>query len=179
MRETIALGIIALVSLYAILAIIGATPGLGAYEKPDASVQFRTPRQPQTAAESQAGKTTASEATQPPSTQQEHVNATVTLSMDKETYHSGEEMKATVLIEDGEGEAELKVFGVKDQRGSYRVQGSRVVELGASLEENFTFRMPSCYGCAGVAPGDYPITAELRQNGTLTGSAEKVVSLQK
>jgi len=98
---------------------------------------------------------------------------------DKKIYGSGEGMKTTVLVSGGSGTATLRVFGVMDRGGSYRINSAKEVNLGGSSEEVFDFRMPSCYGCAGVSPGDYIITAELVQDENQIAMAEFTITLQK
>jgi len=66
----------------------------------------------------------------PPAAQEEYAPTTINLSLDKKTYRSGVSGVATVSVEGGSGNAVLKVFGVKDRRGYYRIQGSKNVLLG-------------------------------------------------
>lgn len=102
------------------------------------------------------------------------------LTMDKAIYYSGNSALAVISLAGGSGNATLRVTGVRDNRGSYRISGEREVALGrAGAEENFSFNMPTCYGCAGVAPGGYDVLAELVVNGTQVANATVRINLEK
>ncbi len=86
----------------------------------------------------------------------------MSMSADKEVYRSAEEMEINVSVTLPEDDVvTLKLYGIPDSRGNYRVNEERNVSVGMlGTNETFVFRMPSCYGCAGVAPGDYDIVME-------------------
>jgi hypothetical protein len=116
------------------------------------------------------------------SSESETVQLTLNLSSDKEVYHSSEEMELGTAIETGTGIENLtiRVYGIKDSRGNYRVNGERVVNVDPpGAAETFAFRMPSCYGCAGVSPGEYEIVFEVLQNGEVIENCSKTVKLEK
>ncbi|MEE9323879.1 MAG: hypothetical protein V3U72_05040 [Candidatus Aenigmarchaeota archaeon] len=107
---------------------------------------------------------------------------TLNLSSDKEIYHSSEEMELTTAIEVSTKAENLtvKVYGIKDRSGNYRVKGEKVVDVDPPRgNETFAFQMPSCYGCAGVSPGEYEIIFEVLQNGEIIGNCSKIVKLEK
>ena len=104
------------------------------------------------------------------------------LSSDKEVYHSSEgmELKTTVETETRVENLTIRVYGVKDSSGNYRVSGEKVVTVNPpGTSETFDFRMPSCYGCAGVSPGDYEIMFEVVKDGEVIGNYSKTVKLEK
>lgn len=104
------------------------------------------------------------------------------LSSDKMVYRSSEEMELKTTIETGTRVENLtiRVYGIKDSRGNYRVNGERVVDIEPpGTSETFTFQMPSCYGCAGVSPGEYEIIFETVQNGEIIDSRSQNVRLEK
>jgi hypothetical protein len=108
----------------------------------------------------------------------------VTMSMltDTETYHSGEYMEVRVSAACSEdlGSAIIKVYGIKDGAGRYRVNQEKIVEMSPPGNETvFLFEMPVCYGCAGISPGEYEIMAELLYSGEVIGNASKTVTLVK
>lgn len=106
---------------------------------------------------------------------------TLNLSSDKEVYHSSEELelKTTIETETGIENLTIKVYGIKDRRGNYRVNGERKVNIDPpGTSETFAFRMPSCYGCAGVSPGDYEIVFEVLQNEKVIGNFSKTIRLE-
>lgn len=107
---------------------------------------------------------------------------TLNLSSDREIYHSSEEMQleATIKAETNAENLTVKVYGIKDSAGRFRVKGERVVNVDPpGTTETFVFRMPSCYGCAGVSPGDYDITFEVLKDGEMIGNFSKLVKLER
>jgi len=107
---------------------------------------------------------------------------TLSLSSDKTVYHSSEEMELRAMIESGTATDNLtvRVYGIKDSRGNFRVSGERVISVEPpGKTETFTFSMPSCYGCAGVTAGDYEITFEVERDGQVIGNLSETVKLEK
>ncbi|MCK4336160.1 MAG: hypothetical protein KAW40_05565 [Candidatus Aenigmarchaeota archaeon] len=104
------------------------------------------------------------------------------LSSDKEVYHSSEEMelKTTIQTETRVENLTIRVYGIKDRSGNYRVSGEKVVNVEPpGTSETFDFRMPSCYGCAGISPGEYEIIFETLKDGEIIGNFSKIVKLEK
>jgi hypothetical protein len=114
--------------------------------------------------------------------ERENPQLTLKLSSDREIYHSSEEMELRTNIET-ETKIEnltVKVYGIRDRRGNFRVSGERILNIEPpGTSETFEFRMPSCYGCAGVSPGDYEIIFEAIHNGEILGNFSKTVKLEK
>jgi hypothetical protein len=104
--------------------------------------------------------------------------ARIYVEADKEVYHSGESMVVSLALPAKPGNMTVSVFGINDSRGSYRVQQNYSVESGME-SVNLTFALPSCYGCAGVAPGEYEIYAELYSEGSLVDNSSVRISLEK
>ena len=104
------------------------------------------------------------------------------LSTDKKVYHSSEEMELTAVVETS-GRLEnvtIRVYGIKDRRGNFRIDAKREVNIEPpGTKETFVFRMPSCYGCAGVSPGKYNLTVEVSKDGKVLGNFSKEVKLEK
>lgn len=103
------------------------------------------------------------------------------LSSDKDVYYSSEEMKLNASIKfEEEINVTLRLYGVPDSRGNYRISEERNISAGPErTDEAFLFLMPSCYGCAGVSPGDYEIVMELIRDGEIIGNCSKTVKLEK
>jgi len=107
---------------------------------------------------------------------------TLNLSSDKNVYHSAEQMKLNAEIKTlGKLEnVTVRVYGVRDRRGGYRVNEEKIINVDPpGIEETFEFRMPSCYGCAGVSPGDYEIVMEILKEGEVIGNFSKTIKLEK
>lgn len=102
-------------------------------------------------------------------------------SADKNVYRSSEEMELKAVIETPIklDNITVKVYGIRVS-GGYRVSDERLVHIDPpGRTETFIFRIPSCYGCAGVSPGEYPIKIEIEKNGTVISNSSTTISLQK
>jgi hypothetical protein len=99
---------------------------------------------------------------------------------DTEAYRSGELMETVVNVACSEelGPVIVKLYGIKDRVGSYKVNDEKIIEIKPpGNETSFLVRMPRCYGCAGVEPGEYWITSEVVYNGGIIANASKTVTL--
>lgn len=106
----------------------------------------------------------------------------IELSSDSEIYHSSEQMQLNATIESPTDLENLtvRVYGIKDNRGNFRINEERNVNVDApGKTETFLFQMPSCYGCAGVSPGEYEIIFEAVHNGEIIDNFSKTVKLEK
>lgn len=105
----------------------------------------------------------------------------LSITTDTEVYHSGEMMEATVSVacnQDLESTI-IKLYGVMDRFGSYRINEEQIIGIKAPGEGIvFLASMPRCYGCAGVEEGEYELRADLIHKGELY-SATKTITLEK
>jgi len=102
------------------------------------------------------------------------------LKTDKEVYRSGETMLVSAELSEQIGNVTVSVRGIKDSRGNYRVEQDYQIPADSLQDQvNFSFTMPSCYGCAGVSPGDYEIYAEILSGSQQVANATRVVRLEK
>jgi hypothetical protein len=110
----------------------------------------------------------------------EGTEVTMSILTDTEVYHSGEIMEARVSAACSKDmdSAILRLYGIMDKTGKYRVNEERIVQMESpGTETVFLLRMPSCYGCAGISPGDYEIVSELLYNGETVGNCSKTITL--
>lgn len=101
---------------------------------------------------------------------------------DTETYHSGEFMEARVstACDKDLDSAIVKIYGIKDKFGKYNINEEKIVQINSPGNETvFLVRMPRCYGCAGISPGEYEVTAELIYDNMAIGNASKTITLAK
>jgi hypothetical protein len=106
----------------------------------------------------------------------EDLNASVgSITTDRGIYHSGEGMSLNVSVEGATENLSVRVYGIRDGRGNYRINDEKTVTTNGSVE--FLFSMPPCYGCAGVSPGNYTIICEILSNGTVVANSTKTVEL--
>lgn len=110
------------------------------------------------------------------------VNDTIGMSLgsDREVYHSSETMELNALVSFlDEGNYTVRVYGIKDHGGDFRVSSERTVESESGvINESFSFSMPGCYGCAGVTPGDYEMVMEILKGGEIVGNCSKAIRLE-
>jgi hypothetical protein len=106
----------------------------------------------------------------------------VSVSTDKDVYHSGEFMAMNLNITGAQKYENLTliVAGVKDSRGNFRINYENNMSFNESFSSfNITFQMPSCYGCAGVSPGEYVVNLQMIHEGNVIGSYNKTIRLEK
>lgn len=74
----------------------------------------------------------------------------------------------------------MKIQGIRDSRGNFRVYQEKSINVkspGSKFASEF--QMPSCYGCAGVSPGEYEIALYLVSGNETLGNYTKTVNLEK
>lgn len=101
---------------------------------------------------------------------------------DTETYHSGEYMEARVFTacNNDLDSVIVRIYGIKDKFGKYRINEEKVVRINSPGNETvFLVTVPRCYGCAGIEPGEYDVTAELIYGGEVVGNTSKTITLAK
>lgn len=84
-------------------------------------------------------------------------------STDKKIYHPKENIKVNLEVYSSlPSNATLKIYGIKNRWNSYRINEVRNVTLSKGLNLlNFNYVTPSCYGCAGVSPGEHKLNVEI------------------
>ncbi|RLJ10143.1 MAG: hypothetical protein DRP15_01040 [Candidatus Aenigmatarchaeota archaeon] len=100
------------------------------------------------------------------------------VTTDKDVYHSGDEMKINVFLNEHKNTLTLMVNGIKDKYGEFRVARSYMVSPNEKWK-NITIALPSCYGCSGVSPGNYTIYIILFSGDRLIDSFTKQITLEK
>ena len=108
------------------------------------------------------------------------VAVSMSIITDTETYHSGEFMEATVTIATGTDITSgiIRLYGIENGMGDYEVDEEIPAEINSpGSETSFLVRMPRCYGCAGVSPGEYELTSELLYGNEIVGSCSKTITL--
>ena len=94
----------------------------------------------------------------------------ISAHLDNYTYGSGDDttLKITINLTQDINDALIEISGIKNKYGSNTIW--KLLEQDLQIGENqieYDFEAPSCYGCAGVAPGVYEMHASLSYaNGT-------------
>ena len=103
----------------------------------------------------------------------EHITG---LKTDKELYHSGEIIHMTYSIYSKVNLENVKVrfYGINATK--YRLDQIKLVNITIGNNTiNFDYVAPKCYGCAGIKPGMYNISAEVSySNRTLTTVSKEI-----
>ncbi len=98
-------------------------------------------------------------------------NLTLSVSADKQVYHSGDKINISVSIESSVflEDTIVKVYGI--HAGEDRISDTQdVVIYPGKRELSFAFTTPRCYGCAGISPGVYNLSVEIVNAGNLLKS---------
>lgn len=88
-----------------------------------------------------------------------------------EVFKSSQQMNITVAVNSEESieNAYVKVYGINSNRN--RLNELHNMNLSKGLQFiSIVYTTPSCFGCAGITPGPYNITAELIINDELVDS---------
>ncbi len=94
----------------------------------------------------------------------------VSVSTDKDVYHSRDTMKITVSFESqGDiGDATLHLQGIQDRHGDSQLHRELPVTLSKGMHtEVYDHTLPACSSCSGLNAGNYTINTTLVQNGVL------------
>jgi hypothetical protein len=104
----------------------------------------------------------------------------MSISTDRELYHSNEIMTINVTI-DSPGEipgADVRVYGINARY--YRLDKTEKTNIDTG--ENtvvISYTTPSCTGCAGISPGTYQLNADLTYGGNVIASATRDVEIRQ
>ncbi len=104
----------------------------------------------------------------------------ISLSTDKETYHSNEHMDIAVTIDSpailrGVG---VRVYGIKARTD--RLDKTEKINLTIGVNTiTFSYKTPRCTGCAGIRPGTYQINVDLIYNNDFIARATKNVDIRQ
>ena len=87
------------------------------------------------------------------------------LNTDKELYHSGEMIHIAFNINSQTvlNNVSIRFYGIYSR--IYRLDQTKIVDL--IMGENtitLDYQAPRCYGCSGISPGTYQITADVIYN---------------
>lgn len=106
----------------------------------------------------------------------------VSLSTDKDIYHSNEEMGIVLSVYSPENISDvlIKVSGVKSKKGVYYVSYSSKQNLIAG-ENNIAFNktLPSCPKCAGISQGTYVIDASVTYDDEVVTATHSIAITSK
>jgi hypothetical protein len=86
------------------------------------------------------------------------------ISTDKSFYYSNELINFTIEINSSREMKDLffTTYGILDRWNRYRLNETRILNLSNGINKiEFSYTTPSCYGCAGIVPGNYTIIALL------------------
>ncbi|MBN2518116.1 MAG: hypothetical protein JXB14_04680 [Candidatus Altiarchaeota archaeon] len=104
------------------------------------------------------------------------------ISTDKYEYKSLEEMEISVVVDSPVvvGEVVIELRGILNDWGVSKLKLDKKTPLSEGHNVvKFDYTVPKCYGCAGLDPGTYSISAEVKYNDISLANTSTEVSIQK
>jgi len=117
-----------------------------------------------------------------PSYQKEQISTSISAAIDKNLYHSGEQIKLNLSVESEENadNADLYIYGIKDSHDEYSIYENKKINLKKGNNNfEYSLELPYCNSCSGVKEGDYPIYIKIIKDQTLIGQQEVKTSLRQ
>jgi cytochrome c biogenesis protein CcdA len=108
------------------------------------------------------------------------VNSTLSISTDKDVYHSNETLKARVDFNSpNSGKGQVQVSGIRNAFNRALINETRDVNIEKGYNGfDFEFTSPSCEECSALSPGEYAINATVDFDGR-TFEAYKRITLER
>jgi len=108
------------------------------------------------------------------------VDAILSITTDKEIYHSNETLKAHVDFNSPDtGKGKIQVAGIRNEFDRALVNETREVDVNKGYNGfDFEFTTPSCEECSALKPGVYPVNATAFLGGK-TFEAYRKITLER
>lgn len=104
----------------------------------------------------------------------------LTLTTDKELYHSGEVMHISshIVSSTALNNVSVRFYGI--YAGRYRLDQNTVVDLNKGENDiEIDYNAPRCYGCSGIQPGTYSINVAVSYNGEVLANSSVNVEIRQ
>ncbi|MBN2013572.1 MAG: hypothetical protein JW778_00180 [Candidatus Altiarchaeota archaeon] len=103
----------------------------------------------------------------------------ISLSTDKDVYHSNELMSINVVVDSSHDlDVLLRIYGIS--AGYYRIDKTESMALLRGLnQKSFSYQTPRCYGCAGIQPGSYNVNVDVIYNSEVIASSTTEIEMQQ
>ncbi|NYT07994.1 MAG: hypothetical protein GKC05_07065 [Methanomicrobiales archaeon] len=106
----------------------------------------------------------------------------LSVSTDKDLYHSNEVMKISIDITASGtlNNTLLKIEGIEDRYGNLRLTREIAANLSPGTNQfSEDFRLPSCSHCAGLDAGSYFVNVTIEKDGMVMDSASRQVQIEQ
>jgi len=102
------------------------------------------------------------------------------MTLDKDLYHSAEIMYIHLAFESlGSYNITTRIHGI-ESRGRERlmIENRESVKPGETLLK-YRYRAPNCFGCSGISPGMYNVTADIIYDDEIVATVTKEIEIQQ
>lgn len=106
----------------------------------------------------------------------------LSVSTDKDLYHSNEIMHVTVEVSSSKtlNNATVLFSGIENSYGDLKLNGTLSANLTPGLNTlSYNHTMPSCSHCSGLDPGDYNFNVTLERDGVIFDMVNHTIRIEQ
>ncbi|MDD1714625.1 MAG: hypothetical protein LUQ61_05110 [Methanoregulaceae archaeon] len=106
----------------------------------------------------------------------------LSVSTDKDLYHSNEIMHVTVEVSSSRSldNTTLLFSGIEDRYGDFKLNDTLSANLTPGTNTLvYEHTMPSCSHCSGLDPGDYQFNVTLGRNGAILDTVNHTIRIEQ
>jgi hypothetical protein len=106
----------------------------------------------------------------------------LSVSTDKELYHSNEVMHISVDVTSSVkmNNTTLLISGIEDRYGDTRLMHTISTNLSPGTNElSYDYQLPPCSHCAGLDPGDYQFNVTLERDGMVLDYTNHTIRIEQ
>jgi hypothetical protein len=106
----------------------------------------------------------------------------LSVSTDKELYHSNEVMHISVDVTSSGtmNNATLLITGIEDRYGDTRLMHTIAANLSPGTNRlTYDYQLPPCSHCAGLDPGDYEFNITLERDGMILDYTNHTIRIEQ
>jgi hypothetical protein len=106
----------------------------------------------------------------------------LSVSTDKDLYHSNEVMHVTVEVSSSRplDNATVLFSGIEDRYGGLKLNGTLSANLTPGINTlSYEHTMPSCSHCSGLDPGDYEFNVTIGREGVIFDTVNHTIRIEQ
>ena len=106
----------------------------------------------------------------------------LSVSTDKDLYHSNEVMYVTVEVSSSRplDNAIVLFSGIEDRYGDFKLNDTLSANLTPGINTlSYEHTMPSCSHCSGLDPGDYQFNVTLEREGVIFDTVNHTIRIEQ
>jgi len=106
----------------------------------------------------------------------------LSVSTDKDLYHSNEVMYVTVEVSSSRAlDKTIVLFsGIEDRYGDFKLNDTLSANLTPGINTlSYEHTMPSCSHCSGLDPGDYQFNVTLEREGVIFNTVNHTIRIEQ